>query len=161
MKRILFFVMFLLAGALNLKAQTQDPSQWSISANPEAARAGETIELVFNVKIEPKWYLYSSDFDPELGPMVTAFKFESNNTCELVGEVVPINPKKKYDALWGGEYTYFKKEGKFIQKVKILKDKPVIKVIVTGQVCSDNNEKCIPFEKKLSLSLASKKNKTK
>ena len=31
-----------------------------------------------------------------------------------------INPKKAYDSLWEGDYTYFVKEGLFEQRVKIL-----------------------------------------
>ncbi|MCG8476564.1 MAG: thioredoxin family protein [Cytophagales bacterium] len=156
MKRTLFYVLLLLTGALNLQAQIQNPSHWSFSTEPQTAKAGEEVKLIFTAKIEPKWYLYSSDFDPELGPMVTTFKFDLNDTYELIGKVVPVNPKKKYDDLWGGEYTYFKKEGKFIQKVKVLKDNPKIKGIVEGQVCSDENGQCIPFEKDFVFSLNAK-----
>ena len=34
-----------------------------------------TAQIIFTAKIDPDWYLYSSDFDPELGPNVTTFVF--------------------------------------------------------------------------------------
>ncbi len=68
---------------------------------------GQELDLIFNAVIDQNWYLYSSDFDPDLGPIVTEFTFEPDESYELVGEIRPINPKKKYDDLWEGEIHLF------------------------------------------------------
>src|SRR5690606_30244811 len=92
------------------------------------------------------WYLYSSDFDPELGPMVTEFSFEPHASYRLVDGIQPVKPKKKYDDIWEGEYTYFTGTAEFRQKVKVLQANPVIKGTVSYQICSDVTGQCIPFD---------------
>ncbi len=114
------------------------------------------VEIRFNATIDDTWYLYSSDFDPDLGPMVTEFFFEENDTYERIGEVVPVNPKKKFDSLWMGEYTYFSVKGQFTQKVKILTDEFNISGNYTYQVCSDIDGKCIPFDDDFDLGVKKK-----
>lgn len=132
-------------------AQVLIPAKWQNQMVPAKAEAGDEVELLFKAKIDQDWYLYSSDFDPELGPMVTEFQFEENDSYELIGGIEPQNPSKKYDSLWEGEYTYFKKEGAFKQQIKILKDDFVIKGIYIYQVCSDVDGKCIPFEEEFEF----------
>ncbi|MDW3197433.1 MAG: cytochrome c biogenesis protein CcdA [Cytophagales bacterium] len=146
MQRIFSFLILSLTLVSMAIAQVLIPAKWQDQIAPSSPSAGEEAELIFKAKIDQNWYLYSSDFDPDLGPMVTEFQFEANDTYELVGGIVPQNPSKKYDSLWEGEYTYFKKEGSFKQKVKILKDDFVIKGLRIYQVCSDIDGKCIPFE---------------
>ena len=98
--------------------QVLKPASWEVDLEPGNPEVGDEAQILFKVKIDKNWYLYSSDFDPDLGPMVTEFEFVPNDSYELVGDIVPVNPGKKYDSLWEGEYTYFKKEALFKQKVK-------------------------------------------
>ncbi|WP_020526482.1 protein-disulfide reductase DsbD family protein [Flexithrix dorotheae] len=136
-----------------LFAQLEKHIEWDSRLAKKEAAIGESVELIFTAEIDKDWYLYSSDFDPDLGPMVTEFSFEENDTYELVGEVKPINPKRKYDSLiWEGEYTYFKEKAEFRQKVKVLKDGFNVKVGVLGQTCSDIDGKCILFEEVFNFS---------
>ncbi|MEQ8240534.1 MAG: cytochrome c biogenesis protein CcdA [Cyclobacteriaceae bacterium] len=128
------------------KAQVLTPIKWSNTISDSQPAVGDIVTLSFNATIDTKWYLYSSDFDPELGPMVTTFEFESNATYELVGGIVPVNPKKSYDSLWEGEYTYFKERAEFTQEIKILSENYDISGVYIYQVCSDIDGKCIPFE---------------
>lgn len=132
-------------------AQVLTPAQWQLSLSNDSPAKGETIEIIFKAKIQENWYLYSSDFDPDLGPMLTEFFFDENDTYELVEGIQPINPSKKYDSLWEGEYTYFKKEGLFKQKVKILQERFHLSGSYSYQVCSDVDGKCIPFDEDFSL----------
>ncbi|MEQ8907194.1 thioredoxin family protein [Ekhidna sp.] len=133
-------------------SQVLKPISWKVELSEVQPNVGDEIEIRFKAKIEKDWYLYSTDFDPDLGPMVTEFNFETNDTYELVGEIEPINPSRTYDsAIWMGEYTYFKKEGLFIQKVKILNEDFSISGNYTYQVCSDIDGKCIPFDDEFSL----------
>ena len=154
--------LFFLAGILmifNLSAQVLHPATWEVSLSEKSPKKGDEIEIIFDVKIIDDWYLYSSDFDPDLGPMVTEFTFDEDPSFELIGGIEPINPSKKYDSLiWGGEYTYFKHTARFIQKVKILDKAYKIKGFYTYQVCSDVDGKCIPFDEEFEL--VSKKKKS-
>lgn len=150
MKKTFFFWFFSLLAVAG-SSQVLKPIEWQVVLSEQSPSVGDEIEIRFMAKIEKDWYLYSSDFDPDLGPLVTEFTFEENDSYELLGEVKPIDPKKKYDSLWEGEYTYFKKEGLFIQKVKILKEQFEISGGYFYQVCSDIDGKCIPFEDEFSL----------
>lgn len=145
--------------ALGASAQILEPAAWRVALSEQSPKAGDEVKVVFEVAIDDNWYLYSSDFDPDLGPMVTEFEFTAHPSFELVGELQPIGAKKKYDSLWEGEYTYFKKKARFEQKVKILKSDYQINGFYTYQVCSDIDGKCIPFDEEFSL-VAKKKDVT-
>ncbi|PKV63593.1 protein-disulfide reductase DsbD family protein [Pontibacter ramchanderi] len=132
--------------AQTVQAQVLKPASWSYDVSKKEVKVGEEIELIFNVKIDKDWYLYSSDFDPDLGPMVTEFTFAKHPSYQLVGKIKPINPKKKYDELWEGEYTYFVGTAQFRQKVKVLQPELVVKGSYEYQVCTDIDGKCIPFD---------------
>ncbi|MEQ6168283.1 thioredoxin family protein [Ekhidna sp. MALMAid0563] len=150
MKKLVFFASLVLLVFASF-SQVLKPIEWEVTLSDDSPKSGDEIEVRFKAKIEKDWYLYSSDFDPDLGPLVTEFTFEENDSYELVGEIAPIDPKKKYDSLWEGEYTYFKKEGLFIQKVKILNEDFKISGTYFYQVCSDIDGKCIPFEDEFSF----------
>jgi len=127
------------------------PSEWQVSLSTESYGAGDEIEVVFNVTIEDTWYLYSSDFDPEVGPMVTEFHFDPDWSYELIGDINPINPKKKYDEIFEGEYTYFRNHAEFRQKIMVLKTPLIISGNYEYQVCTDVDGLCIPFDEDFSI----------
>ncbi|MGK7394627.1 MAG: cytochrome c biogenesis protein CcdA [Candidatus Cyclobacteriaceae bacterium M3_2C_046] len=145
MKRffILFFLIIIFGSSMG---QIIEPATWSYDVSQEDVTAGDQLDLIFKVNIDSDWYLYSSDFDPDLGPMVTTFVFEPNDTYELVGDVEPIGAKEKYDEIFEGDYTYFKNTAEFRQTVKVLKENPVIQGSYEYQVCSEINGQCIPFD---------------
>ena len=140
---VLFLISFSFLAA---EAQILRPISWKVSLSSESPAVGQELTIRFEAEIEENWYLYSSDFDPELGPMVTEFYFEPHASYELIAGIVPVNPKKKYDTLWEGEYTYFKGTGLFEQKIRILDGDLLILGNYTYQVCSDIDGKCIPFD---------------
>ncbi|SNS48401.1 thiol:disulfide interchange protein DsbD [Ekhidna lutea] len=160
MKKTLFLIFLFLAAASGI-SQVLKPIEWKVELSNENPQVGDEVEIRFKSKIEENWYLYSSDFDPDLGPMLTEFTFNENETYELVGETEPVGAKKKYDSLWEGEYTYFKKAGLFVQKVKILKEDFSITGSYSYQVCSDIDGKCIPFDDEFSLGKTTNKSDIK
>jgi thiol:disulfide interchange protein len=139
-------MLLLFMATIAAQAQVLKPASWSYDVSKKEVAVGEEVELIFNAKIDKDWYLYSSDFDPDLGPMVTEFKFEKHPSYQLVGKIKPVNPKKKYDDLWEGEYTYFVGTGQFRQKIKVLQPDLVVKGSYEYQVCTDIDGKCIPFD---------------
>ncbi len=132
--------------------QILEPSSWDYDVTSRNPKIGEEIELLFNVKIDKDWYLYSSDFDPNLGPQVTEFIFEENESYELLGDIVPVNPKTKYDDIWEGDYTYFTKTAQFRQKIKVLSADLKIPVAYSFQVCTEVDGRCIPFDDEFDFS---------
>ncbi|MFC5271424.1 protein-disulfide reductase DsbD family protein [Adhaeribacter terreus] len=143
--RIFFLLLLTFFVRVAAEAQILEPVKWSFDVSKKEVKIGEEIELIFNATIDQDWYLYSSDFDPNLGPTVTTFKFKKSPAYEIIGKIKAVNPKKKFDDIWGGEYTYFVKTAQFRQKVKILQANPVIKGTYDYQTCTETDGKCIPF----------------
>ena len=145
MKRlsVVVLVFFIIHG---LYAQILEPATWSYDVSKKEVQKGDEIDLIFKAVIDSDWYMYSSDFDPDLGPRITEFSFEPNASYALVGSIVPVNPSHKYEEIWEGEVSYFKGQAEFRQKVKILSENPTIKGSYSYQVCSDVDGKCIPFD---------------
>ncbi len=145
MRRVGFLIILCLASLVSA-AQVLKPASWTHEIASPDVKAGEETEVRFHVTVDDNWYVYSNDFDPDLGPIITSFKFTENETYELIGDVEPQNPSRKYDSLWLGEISYFKKKGTFVQRVKILKDDFQIEGEYEYQVCSDIDGKCILFD---------------
>ena len=144
------FLLFLHIFCLSSRAQILHPTSWAVHVSPEHLRIGEAY-LTFEVFLEKGWYIYGTDFDPNLGPMLTTFHFDSNQTYKLEGNIISVDPKKKYDDLWGGEYTFFSEKGLFSQKLTVLDEDFYGKVTILYQVCTEVDGKCIPLEEELTF----------
>lgn len=137
------FLSLLLFASLITSAQVQQPSQWSVSASATQVKAGDLIEIRFAVTIDKNWYLYSSEFPCEDGPIKAEFKFEPHGSYELVGGIVPIDPIDKHDEVFECDVKIFKGNGRFVQKVRVLGSPVKIAGTYDYQVCSDLDGKCI------------------
>jgi len=143
---------FLLFGFF-LQAEKVIPARWSWSVKPSSPKVGEVAEVIFKVNIDKGWYLYSSDFDPELGPVVTTVNFIPNSSFETIGKLKPINPHSKFDKeIWGGTYTYFTDLGEFRQKIKIKSANWKIEGNYDSQACSNESGLCVPIKGGFKLS---------
>ncbi len=137
-----FGAAFLLLSHLAL-AQIQRHATWTHSFSKKEVKVGETVDLVFKATIDPGWYMYSSDFDADLGPMLTEITLTPNASFEKVGKLKPIKPKKKFEEVWQGDVTYFEGKGEFHQTVRILQENPTIKAAATYQTCSNVTGLCV------------------
>ncbi len=146
MKRgiILILTICLLAAGFAQAQVQKAKAHWTYSFSKPEVKKGETVDLIFTATIDKDWYMYSSDFDPDLGPMLTTFTFEKNNTFETVGKLKPQNPKTKFEEVWQGNVRYFEGKGVFKQTVKILANNPIIKGTSEYQTCSHVSGLCIP-----------------
>ncbi len=152
MKFKILSILFLSAVLQTALAQKEVPTTWETSVSKSDVKVGETIDLIFKAKIIDGWYLYSSDFDPDLGPVVASFTFTENDSYQLSGDIKPIGAKAKEDNLiWMGTYTYFLGKAEFRQAVKILKENPVIQAKLYGQACNDESGKCVPVIQQFSF----------
>ncbi|GJM29308.1 MAG: thiol:disulfide interchange protein DsbD [Cyclobacteriaceae bacterium] len=149
--RVLFLFYAFLISTIPAVAQILHPANWNHKFSEEEVNIGDQVELIFEATIDPKWYLYSSDFDPELGPKVTEFNFIPHASYELIGGIRAINPSEGYDEIFEGNYTYFKGKGEFRQTVRILGKNPSISGNYDYQVCSDIDGKCIPFDEEFTF----------
>ncbi|MBL6447457.1 thioredoxin family protein [Fulvivirga sp. 29W222] len=146
MKKLFFLLITSLFFFSQAFSQVIEPSSWTTSVSSKEVKVGDNIDLIFKAKVIKDWYLYSSDFDPECGPMVTTFTFEPNSSYELVGGIQAINPTEKYDDIFECTVRIFKKTGEFRQTIKILNTDLRISGNYEFQVCSDVDGKCIPFD---------------
>ncbi|MEI6596344.1 MAG: cytochrome c biogenesis protein CcdA, partial [Bacteroidota bacterium] len=143
---ILFFVIF----SFGKSSFAQEPSvlkktpEWKISLDKKEVKVGDEITITFESIIEKDWYMYSNDFDPNLGPIAADFTFKKDKSYELVGKLKSIGSKKHYEDVWKGDVSVFTKKATFSQKVKILSDKPVIKGSRYFQECSEVTGVCMP-----------------
>lgn len=149
---LFFYMMFITLFALaQSEKELMRLTKWEFyfSKSIDSIKTGDVLDLIISITyIDEDWYLYSSDFDPDLGPMPATFQFEKNDSYELVDTLKAVNSKKKYDEMWEGDYTYFKHNGEFRQTIKVLKKEELsIKGFQTYQLCSEIDGSCIPFEK--------------
>ncbi len=147
----LLFILLTVFSSTSCNSQILKPTQWSYHLSKDKVEVGQTVDIIFEASIEDNWYLYSSDFDPNLGPIVTTFTFEPSKAFALFGKVKAVGAKKKYDDIWGGNYTYFTHKGVFKQTVKILKANAKIKGTYNYQACSETDGKCIGDNGEFSL----------
>ncbi len=161
MKQFFGILAFTLSFISSTTAQVIKPISWEVSLSQESPKVGDTINVVFDAQIDADWYLYSSDFDPNLGPMVTRFQFEDQQSFDRLGETAPLDAKRKYDSLWEGEYTYFVGHARFVQEIVIKNENYQISGSYSYQVCTDVDGKCIPFEDDFELVSNSEKGTSK
>jgi len=91
------FIALFLIFSVQLLGQKITPAKWSWTLSPAQPTVGQEAELIFKVSIDKGWYLYSSDFDKELGPVVTTVTLKPGLGVEAVGPLKAINPHSKED----------------------------------------------------------------
>jgi hypothetical protein len=148
MKQIIVFTFCLLS--LLSQAENLEPTKWSFSLSSKEIHIGDTVEIIATAAIIPNWYLYSNDFDPNLGPTITDFKFAADNGYKLIGKTKAIHPKKKFDPIWDGDITYFVDHAEFRQKIIILNDVPKIYFSINFQTCTEG--RCVGGDEEFTFS---------
>ncbi len=149
-KFLLSFV-FLILIASNAFAQLISPPKWDFQLSKNDPKVGDEIELILKATVPVNWYIYSNDFDKDLGPILTTLDLEGSEGIAQVGELEAINPKKKFEEVWGGDVTYFEGVGEFRQKIKIASSSVKILGTVEYQMCSDITGQCINYEEDFNL----------
>ena len=140
----LFCLAFALVSACPSQTQILEPAHWSTKTSATEARVGDEVDLIFSVKIDDTWYLYSTEFPCEDGPLKTTFTFTPDKSFQLVGEPKPVNPIDKHDEIFECDVKIFKKTAEFRQRVKVLASPLKITGTYDYQVCTEVDGKCIP-----------------
>ena len=122
--RYILLIQVLFWYPIMVSGQILNPATWSYQVSKDEVQKGDVVELIFRIKLE--------------------INFEPHKSYELVGELIPLNAKEKYDNILDATYRYMDEQAAFKQKVKILSEHPVIKGDYTYLVCSIADGKCIP-----------------
>jgi thiol:disulfide interchange protein len=141
MKKILT-VLFIFFYWINTQGQILEPAHWSTSTSVPQAKVGDEIDLVFSVNIDDNWYLYSTEFPCEDGPIKAEFKFTPDASYQLVGKVQPMNPIDKHDKNFDCDVKIFVKTGEFRQRVKVLGAPFKVLGSYDWQTCTDLTGMC-------------------
>jgi thiol:disulfide interchange protein len=129
-------------------SQILNPAKWTVEVSEKSVKAGDVVELIFKATIDAKWYMYANDFDPDCGPLITEISFSDIQNFEVVGPTKAINPLSKKDEYFPDceVIKYFKKTAEFRQKIRVLGGPLKISAVVQGQVCTEIDGACIPFD---------------
>jgi len=146
----LLLPVFLLISSL-ASAQIVKPPKWTFTLEPKELQVGEKATLVMEAEIPMGWYVYSNDFDKDLGPILTEFIPAKSTDFEVAAKLKAINPKKKYEEVWKGEVTYFMGKGRFEQSISIKSTSGTIKGSLEYQMCSDLTGQCINYEEDIEV----------
>ncbi len=149
------FIFFLLLLSLQSIGQIEKPATWSFGTSKPNAKAGETVDLIIKSKINKGWHLYSNGYVLDPGPLPTTFQWDKSDAYELIGTAKAIGDKSKFDEIFEGTVRYFSGKGEFRQKVKLLKDNAKITGTFDGQVCTDNDGRCVPVSGPMSFTFSS------
>ncbi len=124
--------------------QVLNPAKWQTATSVSNAKVGEELDLIFKATIDNSWYLYSSEFDCEDGPIKTTFTFRPNSTYQLVGKLKAINPIDKHDKIFECDVKIFKGAAEFRQRIKILNTNLKVEGEYEYQVCTEITGQCVP-----------------
>jgi hypothetical protein len=131
--RSLFFL--LVFSCFSAFSQIEKHAQWKFSVSKNQLKVGESLEVTIEADIDEGWYLYSTDFDPNLDAPPSSITFEGSGFRES-GKVKAIGSKEKYDSIGKGNIKIFTGKAKFTQKLVITGSNPQITIKMEGQVCS-------------------------
>lgn len=150
--KLSLFLFFVFVFSQSSFGQVVSPPKWNIQLASKDLKVGEEVKVAFKASIPKDWYIYSNDFDPELGPTLTTLQLSEKSTgFELVGGLKAINPKKKFDNIFEGDITYFEGTGTFEQTIKITSENINIVGLVDYQMCTDVTGRCIAFEEDFTI----------
>ncbi len=144
----------LLGGVVLLSALARaadSAASWSVTISKPNAVPGEEVELIVTARIAAHWIVYSSDFQAEIGPQPTTFRFDGVGTFEPVGPLVPIAARRGRDKTWETDYTYFAGRAEFRQRVTVRAAKFAGTIRIKGQLCNERDGTCTLFEEVLKL----------
>ncbi|MBS1486175.1 MAG: thioredoxin family protein [Bacteroidetes bacterium] len=127
-------------------AQVLKPAKWTTEVSSREVKTGDEVTLIFRTAIDPNWYLYSTEFACEDGPIKTTFTFTPDKSYEKVGGVVAINPQDKHDKIFECDVKIFKGTAEFRQKIKVLSSPLKISGSYEYQVCTELTGQCVPGE---------------
>jgi thiol:disulfide interchange protein len=134
-----------------VRAQVLTPATWTFEISKSTAKVGEELELIFKATIEDKWYMYANDFNPDCGPLLTEIQFSNTANFIVSGPTKAIKSVAKHDEIFDCDVKIFKHTAEFRQKIKVTGSPLNISGSIGGQVCTEIDGKCVPFDEDFSF----------
>ena len=141
----LFLISFATFAQFGQSGLVKPIPSWTYKTKPATAKAGDIVELYITANVMEGWHIYSSETNPklEIGPLPTVVTFTKSNAFEVVGKLKAVGAKTKYEEVYEGDVYMMPRPAVFIQKIKILKENPLISGTIEAQACTDENGKCV------------------
>jgi thiol:disulfide interchange protein len=133
------------------RAQILTPATWTFEISKSTAKVGDEIEIILRATIDEKWYMYANDFNPDCGPLLTEIQFSNPVNFVVSGPTKAVKSVAKHDEIFDCDVKIFKHTAEFRQKIKITGSPLKISGSIAGQVCTEIDGKCIPFEEDFSF----------
>lgn len=150
-----FICLLLVASFAKVQAQQVVYPDVQVSLSKTKVKKGETVELLFILTNIPKnWYVYGTDFDPDLGPLLPEVDLEGSVGIKAAGTLKSPGAKRVMDADWGGEVTKFVEKGKFVLPIQITGEQVKIIGVLGYQMCTTVDGQCVMGSKKFTLNLS-------
>ncbi len=151
MKQNVIFRMSLLMTILCLTAATvqaqKDPSFITQSAK---VQNDGTVDLVFNISLDPGWYMYSTRPIPN-GPMPASVELTPSADYELVGDLKEKTAThRKFDVGFGLDVDIFEGQAVLIQTIRPLRESAFdVTATLSYQTC--NGQECLTADKDVTF----------
>ena len=130
-------------------AQVSEPARWDYRI---VNSLNSDMVVFFEIVLDAGWYIYSTDQDPEVGPLPTKIHFKEDASYVVTNNPVPIKVEEKYDDVWNGTIRIIKSNGGgFKQSIRLLKKNAVLKGIISYTVCSEETGRCIFLEEDFEI----------
>jgi hypothetical protein len=136
----LFFLLSIFS--LSAFGQLEKHAQWKFSVSKSELNIGESLQVIIEADIDEGWYLYSTDYDPNLDAPHAKITFEGDG-FKVSGKVKTTGSQEKFDTIWRGKIKIFTGKAVFRQKLIITKSNPQITVTIDGPVCSHVSGLCV------------------
>jgi thiol:disulfide interchange protein len=146
-----FLVLLLVFSSNFLFAQILKPVTWTWQLSSNSIKVGDEVDIIFKATIDDNWYIYANEFDPDCGPMHTTVTLNPDASFNIVGTLKAIKPTLKHDEIFGCDVKIFKHTGEFRQKIKVRSTDLKLSGVYEGQVCTEVEGKCIPFDGDFSI----------
>ncbi len=143
--------LLLLLISASVYAQILTPTKWTWQVSDNAIKVGDEIDLIFKVTIDKDWYIYANEFDADCGPMHTTVTLNPDAGFKVIGTLKAIKPTAKHDEIFDCDVKIFKNTAEFRQKIKVLSANLKLSGVYDGQVCTEVEGKCIPFDGEFSF----------
>jgi thiol:disulfide interchange protein DsbD len=153
--KLTIIICFFITGFLYSQVRL-DAVKWSYRIEPTSYKAGETITLIFDAKIEPGYKIYSVIPYKNEGPLSTELGLDKETkNLVVVGKLTEdFKPKKKYEEVFSTDVFYFEDKATFRQKIKITGTDAKAVGYISFMVCDSGS--CMPGTYNFSISLPTK-----
>jgi thiol:disulfide interchange protein DsbD len=136
---------------IQASAQILTPAKVKVTLSKETVKAGEETELIITADIDKNWYMYSTDFDVDCGPIPFSINLSESKGIELIGNLRAIDHHTKYDKIFECNVNYFENKAEWRQTIKVTVANAKLSGAYEGQVCTETDGKCIPVDDEFTL----------